>query len=225
MAFKVCQACGAFSARHEVIDGDPGWAVALCPACGAGAPFRRLPLFVMTGPSGAGKTTTCRLLLHSFQECVVLESDILYGSLEMSGDDGLRRYWDAWLRVVMNVHQAARPVLLCGTLVPSLLESLPSQAYLGGTRYAALTCEDVELERRLRARLRRRLHRRACAVQPMVPLEGRSRSTADLADRHHPGLGRGVRRSNPSMGSRPTVRGSSDARPVRTRRRPERSHR
>lgn len=152
MAFKVCQACGAFSARHEVIDGDPGWAVALCPACGAGAPFRRLPLFVMTGPSGAGKTTTCRLLLHSFQECVVLESDILYGSLEMSGDDGLRRYWDAWLRVVMNVHQAARPVLLCGTVVPSLLESLPSQAYLGGTRYAALTCEDVELEHRLRAR-------------------------------------------------------------------------
>lgn len=152
MAFTVCQACGAFSARHQVVDGDPGWAVALCPACGAGAPFRRLPLFVMTGPSGAGKSTTCRLLMHSFPECVVLESDILYGSLEMSGDDGLRRYWDAWLRLVMNVHQAARPVLLCGTLVPSLLESLPSQAYLGGTHYAALTCEDVDLERRLRAR-------------------------------------------------------------------------
>lgn len=151
MAFKVCQACGAFSARHQVVDGDPGWAVALCPACGAGSPFRRLPLFVMTGSSGAGKTTMCRLLLHSFPECVVLESDILYGSLAMSGDDGLRRYWDAWLRVVINVHQAARPVLLCGTVVPSLLESLPSQAYLAGTHYAALTCDDAELERRLRA--------------------------------------------------------------------------
>lgn len=152
MAFKVCASCGAFNAEHQVADGEPGWAIALCPACGAGARFRRLPLFVMTGASGSGKSTTCRRLMHSLPECVVLESDILYGSLDMSGEDGLRRYWDAWLRVVMNVHQAERPVLLCGTLVPSLIESLPSQAYLAGTHYLAMTCDDAELERRLRAR-------------------------------------------------------------------------
>lgn len=152
MAFKVCDRCGAFNAGHRVVDADPGWATAVCASCGAGARFRRLPLFVMTGPSGAGKTTACRALMHSLPECVVLESDILYGSLDMSGDDGLERYWDAWLRLAMNIHQAGRPVLLCGTVVPSLIESLPSRSYLAGTYYAALTCEDVALERRLRAR-------------------------------------------------------------------------
>ena len=152
MVFKVCDACGAFNREHRIMEGERGWASAMCPECGAGARFRRLPLFVMTGPSGAGKTTTCRLLTHSLPECVVLESDILWGSIDMSGDDSLRRYWDTWLRVVTNIHQAGRSVLLCGTVVPSVIESLPSQAYLAGTHYLALICDDPELERRLRAR-------------------------------------------------------------------------
>lgn len=152
MVFKVCDACGAFNQEHRVVEQEPGWATAVCQSCGAGASFRRLPLFVMTGPGGAGKTATCRLLTRNQSDCIVLESDILWGSIDMSGADSVQRYWDAWLRLAMNIHQAGRPVLLCGTLVPSVIESLPSRAYLAETHYMALTCDDAELERRLRAR-------------------------------------------------------------------------
>jgi len=149
---KVCAACGSFNSEHQILDGAPGWGIAVCPSCGAGDRFRRLPLFVVTGPSGAGKTTACRLLTHTLPECIVLESDTLWGAIDASGDDGLERYWDAWPRVVMNIHQAGRPVLLRGTVVPLLLDSRPTQAYLAGTHYIALTRDDRALERRLRAR-------------------------------------------------------------------------
>ncbi|CAA9571936.1 MAG: hypothetical protein AVDCRST_MAG87-2508 [uncultured Thermomicrobiales bacterium] len=150
--FNVCAACGSFNAEHDVRDGEPGWGTAVCPDCGAGERFRRLPLFVVTGPSGAGKTTTCRLLTRTLPECVVLESDILWGAIDMSGHDGLGRYWNAWLRLVVNIHQAGRSVVLCGTVVPSLMESRPSRRFFSATHYAALTCDDAELERRLRGR-------------------------------------------------------------------------
>ena len=109
-------------------------------------------MFVVTGPSGGGKTTTCRRLVHTLPECVVLESDILWGTIDMSEEDGLSRYWDLWLRLVVNIHQAGRPVVLCGTVVPSLLESRPSRRCFSAIHYAALTCDDAELERRLRER-------------------------------------------------------------------------
>ncbi len=150
--FNVGAACGSFNAEREVIDAEPGWGTVVCAACGAGQRLRRLPLFVVTGASGAGKTDACRLLTHTLPACVVLESDILWGAIDTSGDDRFERYWDAWLRLIVNIHQAGKPVVLCGTAVPSLLDSRPAQAYLAGTHYLALTCDDMELERRLRAR-------------------------------------------------------------------------
>lgn len=152
MVLNVCALCGAYTAEHQVRNGEPGWGIATCDFCGAGHRFRRLPLFVATGASGAGKTYACRLLTHTLPECVVLESDIFWGAIDASGDDRLERYWDAWLRLIVNIHQAGKPVVLCGTVAPSLLDSRPAQAYLAGTHYLALTCDDMELERRLRAR-------------------------------------------------------------------------
>lgn len=149
---SVCPACGTYAVEHRVVAGDPGWAIAVCASCGAGARFRRLPLFVVTGASGAGKTAVCRSLMHTLPECVVLESDILWGTIDTSGNGGLERYWDAWLRLIVNIHQAGRAVLLCGSVVPSLIEARPFRSCLATTHYTALTSDDVELERRLRAR-------------------------------------------------------------------------
>ena len=130
---NVCPACGVYSAEPRVVDGDPGWALAVCASCGAGARFRRLPLFVVTGTSGAGKTAACRSLTHTLPECVVLESDILWGAIDTSGNDGLERYWNAWLRLIVNINQAGRPVLLCCTVVPSLIEARPFRSCLAET--------------------------------------------------------------------------------------------
>ena len=40
-------------------------------------PDKKLPLFVVTGASCAGKTTACEILFHREKDYIVMESDIL----------------------------------------------------------------------------------------------------------------------------------------------------
>lgn len=152
MVQHVCQRCGAFSADGPVGADGPGWAVVACPTCTHGTRIRRLPLFVMTGASGTGKTTTWELLLHTFPDVVVLESDVLLAALKSFADEDIQHYWNNWARLIVHLHQAGKPVLLCGTVQPRHLESAPDRDGIEAIHYLALTCEDGKLQRRLSAR-------------------------------------------------------------------------
>jgi predicted kinase len=152
MVQQVCQRCGAFSADGPVSADGPGWAVVTCPVCGHGTRFRRLPLFVVTGASGAGKTATCERLLHTFPDVVVLESDVLLAALNSFAEDDIQQYWNLWMRLILHLHQAGKPVLLCGIVLPRHLESAPDRDGIEAVHYLVLTCDEAELERRLRDR-------------------------------------------------------------------------
>jgi hypothetical protein len=147
--FNVCWACGAYTETKEI---DPGGPFAVCPRCGHHHPFRRLPLFVVTGASGAGKTAVCQTLSPRTEAAVVLEMDILWGHVRADPEDDYRSYKGTWLRVAMNVGQAGRPVVLCGTVEPGSLEGLTEARYFAAIHYLALVCTDDELARRLHAR-------------------------------------------------------------------------
>jgi broad-specificity NMP kinase len=147
--FNVCWACGEYSEAKEI---DPTGPFAICPRCGHRHRFRRLPLLVVTGASGAGKTTVCQLLAPRLETAVVLEMDILWGHVPTEPEDDYRSYKSSWLRVAMNVGQAGRPVVLCGTVAPGSLERLTGARYFAAIHYLALVCADDELARRLRAR-------------------------------------------------------------------------
>jgi hypothetical protein len=123
-----------------------------CPACGARRGFTRLPLLLLTGASGTGKSAVGGLLAGRLPQCVVLEQDLLWlpGLRDPAG--GYRRFRRLWLRLVAAIHQSGRPVLLCGTVVPGQLEACPERPLVGEIHYLALVCDDAELERRLRAR-------------------------------------------------------------------------
>jgi DNA-directed RNA polymerase subunit RPC12/RpoP/predicted kinase len=146
--YNVCPACGQYS-EEEI---DPAGPHAVCPACGHRQRFRRLPLFVITGASGAGKTVVCLGLVEVLRECVVLESDILWRSEFDRPEEDYRTYRNLWLRLVKNIAQGRRPVVLCGSVVPDGFERCPERRYLSGIHYLALVCDDDELIRRLRAR-------------------------------------------------------------------------
>ena len=152
MPMNVCPACGAWEVEKRVEPREAGWAVAFCSACGTGQPFRRLPLFIVTGPSGAGKTTVMHQLLHTMPECVVVESDVLWGAIPEDGPGDYHTYLNVWLRLVKTIAQAGRPVLLCGTALPDQLETLPERRYVGDIHYLALTCDPAILRARLKAR-------------------------------------------------------------------------
>jgi AAA domain len=106
----------------------------------------------LTGASGAGKSAVGTILAGRLDQVVVLEQDLLWLPDALDPADEHRQFRRLWLRLVAALHQNGRPVLLCGTVVPGQLEACPERQLLDHIHYLALTCDDAELEARLRAR-------------------------------------------------------------------------
>ncbi len=147
--FNVCYKCGQYSVEKEI---DPSGPFAICPHCGHRHPFLQLPLFVITGASATGKSTINARLPIIVNECVFLESDILWRPEFINADNEYRHYWDTWLRVAKNVAQGGRPVVLSGSAMPHQLEPCPERRYFADIHYLALVCDDNQLRRRLQKR-------------------------------------------------------------------------
>jgi len=146
--FNVCPQCGLYSENKRI---DPTGPDAICPSCGHRQRFRRLPLFILTGASATGKTAICRGLVDLLPECVVLESDILWAK-EFADPSQWPRYRNLWLRLCVNIHQAGRSVVLCGSATPDQFEACSERRYIGAIHYVATVCHEDELVRRLRDR-------------------------------------------------------------------------
>lgn len=147
--FNTCARCGSYHADKTI---DPAGPYAICPECGYRHPFRQLPLFVITGASGAGKSSVCTELAQHTDDVVVMESDILWQNEYASQGPDYRHYREMWLRVCKNISQAGKPVVLCGCAVPEQFEPCVERRYFGALHYLALVCDDDVLAARLKAR-------------------------------------------------------------------------
>ena len=146
--FNVCPNCGEFRADKIILPDGP---YAVCPNCEYQHKFIQLPLFVITGASGAGKSSAC-LALAKTKDFVVMDSDILWRSeFDQPGTD-YRNYRETWLRVCKNISQAGKPVVLCGASLPEQFEQCIERRYFSELHYLALVCSDEVLESRLRSR-------------------------------------------------------------------------
>lgn len=146
----ICPRCGE---RNDAPQVDPVGPVVVCGVCCHREPFRRLPLFVLTGASGTGKSTVGRLLLDRLAgQVVVLEQDLLWigGRWDPGGD--FAEFRQAWLRLAAAIHQHGRPVLLCGTVLPDQFERRPERALFAEVRYLALVGPSDQLSMRLHRR-------------------------------------------------------------------------
>lgn len=148
---NVCARCGAYHA-DKIIDPDGPYAV--CPACGRRQPFRQLPLLIVGGASGTGKSAVCQELLGRVEEAVLLEGDILWRPEFASPEDGYRGFFETWLRVAKNIAQSGRPVVLfnAGMGVPDNVERCVERCYFSRVHYLALVCDDGALVERLCSR-------------------------------------------------------------------------
>jgi len=147
--FNVCPNCGEFRVDKIIVVEGP---YAVCPNCEYQHQFLRLPLFVLTGASGVGKTSTCLALAANVKDFVVMESDILWRAEFNEPATDYRSYRETWLRVCKNISQAGKPVILCGASIPAQFEQCVERRYFSTIHYLALVCSDEALESRLRSR-------------------------------------------------------------------------
>ena len=148
---NVCFQCGMYRADKTI---DPAGPFAICPECGFKHPFLQLPLLIVSGASGAGKSTVCQRLTGQTTQAVLLDSDILWRSEFNSPETNYREYFELWLRLCKNISQSGRPVVLfgAGAGVPENIEDCVERRYFSAVHYLALVCSDRALSERLQAR-------------------------------------------------------------------------
>ncbi len=147
---NVCWNCGLFRADKEI---EPTIPAAICPECGHQHPFIRLPLLMVCGASGAGKTAVYQNLMGTIPGTILLEADILWGEAFNRPAENYREFFETWLRLAKNIGQAGRPVtLFCAGGIPENIEPRVERRYFAKVHYLALTCAQEELAARLRRR-------------------------------------------------------------------------
>jgi hypothetical protein len=109
--------------------------------------MRLLPLFIVTGASGVGKTAVVEELRRLLPDWAVFETDILWDS---GGDWQFVR--SNWLRIAHSLAQSGRPTLLCGTLLPEDVDRCDHRDFFTHVYYVNLHCDDATRNARLRAR-------------------------------------------------------------------------
>jgi hypothetical protein len=148
---NVCYQCGLYRADKEI---DPSGPFAVCPECGYKHPFKRLPLLIVSGASGTGKSAVCQRLLGTIHGAVLLDSDILWRTEYNTPGNNYRDFFELWLRICKNIAQSGRPVVLfgAGMGVPENIEPCIERRYFSQVHYLALVCADEVLAERLKDR-------------------------------------------------------------------------
>ena len=147
--FNVCPKCGSYHADKIIEINGP---YAVCPDCDYHHKFKQEPLFIVTGASGSGKSSVCVELAKSLSEVIFMESDILWRNEFSNAESDYREYREMWLRVCKNISQCGKPVVLCGSAVPSQFEHCIERRYFTNLYYLALVCDDNVLSKRLKNR-------------------------------------------------------------------------
>jgi predicted kinase len=142
-----CTKCGKYHADKIISDDGQNM---ICPNCKEQQQFKRLPLFIITGASGVGKSTLSSELYKNEVDYIVLESDILWFDFFNTPEDNYRKYRETWLRLCKNISQAGKPVVLCGCSVPEQFENCIERRYFSEIYYLACVCDSDILEKRLR---------------------------------------------------------------------------
>lgn len=113
-------------------------------------PTKKQPLFIITGASCVGKSTTCEQLFQNEKDYIVMESDLLWNDMYNTPDDDYCEYRRLWMRMCANISQIGLPVVLCGCAVPKQFENHEERSLFSDIYYLALVSDDDILEKRMR---------------------------------------------------------------------------
>ncbi len=108
----------------------------------------QLPLFIVTGASGSGKTYVVQELRKVMPDFDVFDPDHL---VEFIGHDW-EKMRNIWLRVARNIAQSGRMTIICGSMMPWDIEKCVDFPFFKHVYYLNLHCNEETRALRLRER-------------------------------------------------------------------------
>lgn len=140
----ICPKCGNFD-WDKAVDGDK----ITCPKCGHSWNFLKLPLFVVTGASGVGKTTTVQALQAKSREFVCMDDDMLYNLLPHETAADFLAETEQLQVFSRNIMQCGKPAVWARAGNIHLLAETYGARFFSGIFVLALVCPEQELRRRM----------------------------------------------------------------------------
>jgi broad-specificity NMP kinase len=113
---------------------------------------KKLPLFIITGASGIGKSTLSKVLFDNEERYIVLESDLLWSDYYDTPEDDYENYRKLWLRICSSISQIGMPVVLCGCAVPAQFEIHSERQAFSEIHYIAVVSDEETLVSRMKGR-------------------------------------------------------------------------
>ena len=111
---------------------------------------KKMPLFIITGASGVGKSTISKVLFEKEEKYIVLESDLLWNDIYNTPEDDYASYRKLWLKMCSNISQIGMPVVLCGCAVPKQFEVHNERNAFSKIYYIAVVSDEETLISRMK---------------------------------------------------------------------------
>lgn len=113
----------------------------------------KVPLYIVTGVSGSGKTFVAKELRRIMPDYVVFDYDTVFNVLRNSPEKvDKHQVQKIWLRVARDIAESGRKTIICGLIKPQDIEICKEIRYFSHIHYLILHCDDQTREMRLSAR-------------------------------------------------------------------------
>ncbi|MDF2544581.1 MAG: nucleoside kinase [Herbinix sp.] len=121
-----------------------------CPNCGHSWNFKAMPLFILTGCSGVGKTTTAMELQQRDINFIPMDADFLYNLMPHETDEDYKNMAEQIMSLSKDIMQSGKPLLWTKAGALDCFEETYHLQFFTKIYYLALVCSDKELEKRMR---------------------------------------------------------------------------
>lgn len=149
MFIAICPHCGLYQTPKQTSFSN-GKGYVRCMTCGNEYSYRALPLYVMLGASGTGKTTLALELQRVQNSFIVLDGDLLWRQ-EFMGQ-GNEEFFALWMNMALNISQCGKPVLLAMGGMPDDFMNNRNAKFFPSVHVLGLCADEEDLVSRLTSR-------------------------------------------------------------------------
>jgi broad-specificity NMP kinase len=143
----MCPKCGNYEWNKQISEDKK---YIKCQQCGHQWKFKAMPLFVLTGCSGVGKTTTAQELIQRDTKFITMDADFLYNIMPHTTDEDYKNWVEQIMSLSKNIMQSGKPLLWTMAGALDYFESSYNRRFFTELYFLALVCNSEDLEKRMR---------------------------------------------------------------------------